>query len=252
MRTLILDLHGVLVDSKKVKENYEIFLKKLYSDFNINEKKAIEYHKNGLTFFLNSINVIKSKNLIDEKFLEEMQVIDNEWDDLMRKPVLNWKNKSKLLEIESRQIELKSGMIRNVFYPDAINFLKYWLKKMQSHFKIVIASNSHSSHIKGVISGFDENLVSKVKIYGWDKTKCLKSHPNYFLRLKEIINSDLKKNLPLIMIGNSNDEIIGSSNEKMLPILINRDANISNFAFKKAEMVFNSLDGVWYFIRNLN
>ncbi len=252
MRTIILDLHGVLVDSKRVKENYEIYLTKLYAGFNISKQKAVEYHKMGLKYFLKSINKIKSKNLIDKQFLKEMKNADTRWDNLMRNPVNNEENKSKILQIESRYIEEKSGKIRNVFYPDAEDFLKYWLEKLQSQYNLVITSNSHYSHIKGVISGLNEKILNKITIYGWDATKCMKSHPKYFLRLKNIIKDNLKSNYTLIMIGNSDDEITGSSKEKMLPILINRGNKITDNTFKKALKTFNSLEGVWDFIFTLN
>ncbi|MHA1989541.1 MAG: HAD family hydrolase [Candidatus Hodarchaeales archaeon] len=247
MDTLILDLHGVLVNTPLMTQNYEFFLTNLYSKFNISEENAKKYHNNGLEFFLSSVKKLAKENLANEPFIKKMEKIDKDWDELMRKPVKE-KNIKAVSMIESRYIEEQAGKVRNVLYSDAQNFLELWEEKYFNDFSLIIASNSHRAHIMGVIKGFKEKFLQKISVYGWETLACLKSHPQYFIKLKSIINSEIDDNGCLIMIGNSTNEIIGSSNANFYPILIERDRTVSIQAKKMANKIFPSLDGVWNYL----
>ncbi|MHA1983702.1 MAG: HAD family hydrolase [Candidatus Hodarchaeales archaeon] len=250
MNTIILDLHGVLVNTPLMKQNYEFFLTTLYSKFNISEENAKKYHNIGLDFFLSSVKKLAKENLTNEPFIKKMRKIDKDWDELMRKPVRE-KNIKALSMIESRYIEEQAGKVRNVLYSDAQHFLELWEKKYSNNFSLIIASNSHRAHIMGVIKGFKESFLQKINVYGWETLECFKSQPQYFMKLKKIINSEFDDNSSLIMIGNSTDEIIGSSKEDFYPILIERDRTTSIQAKKVANKIFPSLDGVWNYLNQI-
>jgi FMN phosphatase YigB (HAD superfamily) len=247
MNTIILDLHGVLVNTSLMTQNYEFFLTKLYSKFNISEKNAKEYHNIGLDFFLSSVKKLAKENLTNGLFIKKMGKIEKDWDELMRKPVKE-KNVKAVSMIESRYIEEQAGKFRNVLYSDAQHFLELWEKKYSNNFSLIIASNSHRTHIMGVIKGFKESFLQKINVYGWETLECLKSQPQYFMKLKKIINSEFDDKGSLIMIGNSTNEIIGSSKVGFYPILIDRDRTTSIQAKKVADKIFPSLDGVWSYL----
>lgn len=250
MTTIVLDLHGVLVNTTKMQENYELLLIQLYGKYGIDEKTARQYHKKGLAQFLQSIQEISAKNFIGEQFLKAMKKSDHEWDKLMNEPFMENKNKQRVnpVIIHSREVERLAGSIRDVFYEDGKQFLSEWKNEHKNKYDIVIASNSHSVHIKSIVVNYDPSL--NIPIIGWDDIQCLKSHPEYYSRLKTILNQK-GLNTPFIMIGNSSDEMIGAHKHGFIPILIKRDRKVNHKAITIAKKVFPNLNNVWPFILSL-
>ena len=246
---VVLDLHGVLVNTALIKENYELFLVEQYQRFRVPKELAQKFHEKGLKQFTDTMLEIGKEGLIDGDFLSAMAVVDEDWNRLMRQPVeIDGSGRSQLEKvIESRAVEKGAGRIRNALFPDAQAFLRSW-KEQKDHWHLVIASNSHGAHISGVIEGFSQQLAKKIPIIGWERIKCLKSHPSYFQRLRTILAESFPDER-LFMIGNSTEEMVGANLKDIIPILILRDRNVSSEALKVARKVFPSLDGVWTFIK---
>ena len=77
--------------------------------------------------------------------------------------------------IESRNIEFRSGELRNCFYSDGLKFLIHCIKNRE-RFDFFICSNAHTAHIKGILKGADMlDKLRQEQIIGWDTTKSLKN-----------------------------------------------------------------------------
>ena len=104
--TFYIDVHGVLVNSSKMIQNYENILINLYHKFNIPKDQAIKHHETGLTLFRKLLEEIKRyKDLSRQEFLFKMSEADKKWDFLMQEFVKPFKAP----EIESRNVEFLAG-----------------------------------------------------------------------------------------------------------------------------------------------
>lgn len=251
MPVVVLDLHGVLADSTSSAENYRLYLVKMYSHFNISEKNAIQYHNLGLKQFLSTYKSIKSSNLIDNDFIKQMEKNDKEWDTLMREPIpKNMLTENVLKTIESRQVEQQAGKYRNILYPDAQKFLEKWRQDYSKQWSLIVVSNAHRDHIESVIKGYKPIFAELIPIYGWEYFRCLKSHPDYFIRLKKLLKEKYFGDEPYFIIGNSYEEMAGGKNNNIVPIFVKRDQHANDRALKTAEYISESLDSLWEFLTN--
>ena len=226
--TLFFDLHGVIVNSEVMIANYKSILVEIYKKYDISEDQSIKYHNSGLKLYLNLISKIKELNLIKEDFILAMSNADLEWDNLMQNFVIN----SRALELESRNIEYLAGQVKNALYRDAEEVLKY----LTGYF---IASNSHSTHIKGLLEGAEISSLSDYFILGWDKMKSFKNTDYYFEKLKNysITNEN-------IMIGNSDEELYYAQRNGFKTILIKREYKVDERFIIEPDLILNNLKNI--------
>ena len=232
---LCIDLHGVLVNTKLMIANYEQVLYKIYQKYGVTEKQASLYHNQGLKQFSNHIKKVKTQKLVGKKFLQEMDIGDKEWDRLMQSyipaPVTP--------ELESRNIEFLAGSYANTFYTDARNFLSEIQKisKFNPDFSFFIVSNSHTSHIKGILNGGGFKDINTARLLGWDVLECLKSEERYFSKLSSIIDANKK-----VLIGNSRNEMVLGKKAGFKTIFITREFS-GEFDFENSvDLTFADLD----------
>lgn len=212
------DLHGVLVNSTKMINNYESVLVDIYNKYNISTKDSLKYHNEGLKQFREIYSILKTKNLTGEQFLSFMNEADKEWDHLMQSFI----PKQNAPELESRNVEYLAGKNTNAFYPDGKKFLLYLDNKAKSTSSLdyYIVSNSHTSHIKGLLDGAGLNTIPTSKLLGWDKLASLKHQMYYYNNLTKMINSDKR-----ILIGNSRDEMVFGKMSGYKTVFIPREFN---------------------------
>lgn len=220
------DLHGVLVNSTKMIDNYESVLVEIYKKYNISAEDSLKYHNEGLKQFREIYTILKTKNLTGKQFLSFMNQADKEWDRLMQGFIPN-KN---VPELESRNVEYLAGKKTDTFYPDGKKFLQYIDDKANSDstFDYFIVSNSHTSHIKGLLDGAGLNSISTNKLLGWDKLASLKHQTFYYNNLNKLVKSDQK-----IIIGNSRDEMVLGKKSGYRTVFISREFN-RNFDFNES------------------
>ena len=246
MPVIALDLHGVLVDRAASAENYKLYLIKMYSHFNIPEKDAIKYHERGLTQFLSAYKSIKANNAIDDDFIKQMAQSDKEWDELMREPIPKYLLTANVRKtIESRYIEQQAGKYRNIIYPDAQKFLEQWKENYFEQYSLIIVSNAHHDHIESVIKGYKPEFAQLIPIYGWEYFRCLKSHPDYFVRLKKLLKKNYPGMEPYYIIGNSYEEMIGGDKNNLMALFVLRGQQVDEQMLKNTFFVVQSLDSLW-------
>lgn len=244
--SVFIDLHGVLVNSKKMINNYKQLLISLYNDSGVSKKLAYEFHVNGLKQFSNKINEVKEKKLIGEAFLEFMKQADEEWDDLMSSYL---PERSSITSIESRDIEYQAGAISNCLYHDGAVFLKSILSQ-QGKYNVFICSNAHTAHIRGILQG--ANLLThftESQLIGWDKTQSLKNNIAYFEVLQQ-----LQTNIN-ILIGNSDTEMIYAKKHGFSTILVTREYKETltrEMDTYKPDLVIPNLENILEYIKDFN
>ena len=232
-----IDLHGVLVNSDLMIGNYEKVLINLYSKYSITPIEAIKNHNLGLKQFREHFKKLKSKNLTGNEFLTFMDQGDKEWDRLMQNFVPN----IQAFELESRNVEYLAGKQADVFYPDGKEFLVYLQDKMNSNNNIdfFIVSDSHTSHITGLLEGAGLTEIPSTRLLGWDKIACLKHQSYYYNTLARLVNSNKR-----ILIGNSKNEMVLGKKSGFNTIFISREFS-ENLDFKDScDLIFDNLESL--------
>lgn len=243
--TIFIDLHGVLVDSNKMKLGYREEFRNFYKKFDYSTAEADEYHTKGLNFYLQSIEQIKNEKLVDNEFHRLMDESDKAWDRLMSSFIPHKYHKK--YSINSRKIEETVGAQSNMFYSDAfIEFPKFLSDTDQ--FEVFITSNSHSVHVKGILIGARLNdHILEDHILGWDKMGCLKDAPIYYQRLLQK-QTNPNTRAPII-VGNSSEEVLLASKIGFKTVLINREKKVNSEVINTADLVQKSMNNLYSLIK---
>ena len=214
--TIFCDVHGVLVESAKMIQNYESTLIKMFEKYGKPREEAINHHNAGLHLFLNQIKSIKSKNLTGSEFLQAMDKADKEWDNLMQSFVAT----EEAHDLESRNVEFLAGNNSDSFYKDGKVFIQQLLTDpfIKDNGEFFIVSNSHSKHILGLFNGAGFKNFDSNKLLGWDKTESLKNLDYYYSKLLSFSHSKLN-----IIIGNSQDEMVLGKKAGFKTVFIERE-----------------------------
>lgn len=224
--TVFCDVHGVLVESSKMLQNYESALVEMFSKYDIPKAEATKFHYAGLRLYSKLLNEIKDQKLTGMPFLEAMDAADKKWDTMLQDFVPN----EQTPELESRNVEFLAGQSSNTFYDDGKNFILSLesLKTEDSNFDFFIVSNSHSKHVEGLLKGAGIINFDTKKILGWDKTESLKNLDSYYTNLLQYSSTDLN-----IIIGNSEDEMVLGKKAGFKTIFIEREVK-EPITFEKA------------------
>lgn len=224
--TIFCDVHGVLVQSSKMLQNYEITLVEMFSKYGISKTEATKFHYAGLRLYSKLLNEMKEQKLTGTPFLQAMDAADKQWDTLLQDFVPD----KQTPELESRNVEFLAGQSSNTFYDDGKRFIQSLenLKNEDANFDFFIVSNSHTKHIEGLLQGAGITTFDTKKILGWDKTQSLKNLESYYKKLLQYSANDLN-----IIIGNSEDEMVFGKKAGFKTIFIEREVK-EPITFEKA------------------
>lgn len=232
-----IDMHGVLVDSRKMLKNYEYILVDLFKKYNIPKEKAIEYHYKGLHLYTTLLNEIKAKNLTGKDFLEEMDVADKKWDKLLQ----GFTESKNSFDLESRNIEFLAGSYSDSFYGDGKAFFRE-LEKLtndNSSINYFVVSNSNSKHLEGLFRGAGLGTIDTSKLLGWDKIESLKNTDYYYDKLCEL--SPANKSF---IIGNSKEEMVLGKSHGFNTIFVEREFNGVNDFTESIDLSVKNLENL--------
>lgn len=229
--TLFLDLHGVLVETPKIFEEYKrLTLEHLVAHFGIDYDEAEYRYDEAMkkwedVAFAYLRNPTKKK--VGPEFLDFLDNCDRLfpkflYEDLEVKPECG--------TLRQRPFEYNvSSKTEEVLYPEVrstLNILK------DQGYMMHVASSSHSSHIYGVLEANDiEDFFSDV--IGFDNVAATKHTLNYY---QNMLKSTRTNPSDGVMIGNSMHEVLKPRSLGMKTIHINRERRVPLEIRKMADL----------------
>jgi len=221
---IFFDLHGPLVDVRKIIQNYEAYLITLLSPIGLSRRKIINLHRKALDRWLDKVNKISidPKCEVDPNyFLTEMERIDREWELFILANI----PKSKKIQVEAqiRTTNLEYNALAQgkvpVLFPE-VHITLMELSQVSS-LDLNIASSASSHHIRGVITlhnleGFFKNLI------GYDIVKAPKKGLSG-IYYKKIIELTQATPLKTIFIGDSREEAEHSKKLGFKFVMVSRE-----------------------------
>ncbi len=221
---IFFDLHGPLVDLRKVFQNYDAYLVTVLSPIGLSHRRISCLHRKALDQWLDKVNKIATdpKCEIDpDYFLKEMERIDKEWEQF----ILTKIPKSKRMQVEDHikasiveYNALAKGQIP-ILFPEVRSTLLE-LSQIPT-LNLNIASSASSHHIKGVI--ILHNLEGLFKyLIGYDIVKAPKKGLTgiYYKKIIELTQAQPAKT---IFIGDSREEAAHSKKVGFKFIMVSRN-----------------------------
>lgn len=228
---LFLDLHGVLVNTPKIFDEYKrITMNHLSDHFGLGieevemrydnamqkwEKVAFDYLRNP------------SKKKVGPEFLKFLEYCDKLFPKYLYEGL---KVDPKCDALRTRPFEYNVASKTNiVLYPEVRETLER-LKNLG--YAMYVASSSHSSHIHGVL---DANKISDFfdDVIGFDSVAATKHTMSYYKEMLNSTNSNAKES---VMIGNSMHEVLKPKKLGMKAIHINRERRVPMEIRKMADL----------------
>ncbi len=202
IKHLIFDLHDVLVDPEIILSLYETEYVRIFTKLGINQNEAKNYHKEALRWWMSEVKSIYNRKT--EQTLEEMQELDQKYEEKiitnLTKHLVDIPQELRN-EIESRNYEFRVGSSGDASFPETRKVLMS-IQKEFPDIDLIVASNAHTSHVKGSLVGANIASFFNKKI-GYDKIGYMKSHWKYWTKLLDFIDGSARDS---IFIGDSQIE----------------------------------------------
>ncbi|MDH5401884.1 MAG: HAD family hydrolase [Candidatus Heimdallarchaeota archaeon] len=217
---LFIDLHGVLVNTPIIFEEYRrITIEHLMTHFGLNEISAKRRYDTAMEIWEKyAFDYLRdpTKEKVGSKFLEFLEFCDKIFPQTLYQDL---KISADCTELRTRPFEFSVAQKVKALYPE----VKDTLNRLIAHgYDMHVASSSHSSHIKGILKGNDiEEYFGNV--FGFDTVAATKHTLKFYKKMLSKVNADPKTS---IMIGNSMHEVIKPKKIGMLTIHINRERKV--------------------------
>ncbi|MHA1449690.1 MAG: HAD family hydrolase [Candidatus Hodarchaeales archaeon] len=240
--SVVFDMHGVLASSKKIAELYLDNLIKIYEENGIHAREAINIYENNLRPIVMELRAIQSR---DSAFIKDVKRVLNKWLILLTK---NLPEKSRVEyheELAFFSYEVASH--KNTLFPEVKQVLQSLSKQ---GYILHIASTAGKNHLEGILEAGSIKRHFGNRVYGYETIKCFKNNIEYYNRLLEKVNHKRTKNV--VLVGNSDDEAIVSKQAGIIPILINRERQLSEKAKKVSHAVLDDLSSLPSILRELH
>lgn len=235
---LFLDLHGVLVRTPQIVEEYRrITIEHLIDHFDLAKTDAEDRYDRALELWEEEAfgylrNPAKKK--IGQEFLDFLEWCDKLfpkflYEDLNIDPDCD--------ELRTRPYEYNIAKNIEALYPEVIQTLTR-LKKLG--YRMYVASSSHSSHIRGIVeaNGLGEYID---EIFGFDTVAATKHTVKYYKDMLKMTNAEAYYSF---MIGNSMHEVLKPRKIGMKTIHINRERKVPHNVRKLADRSINDLQSL--------
>ena len=242
---LFIDLHGVLVNTPKIFEEYRnLTIEHLKKDFQLKEKPAAERYdqamknwENKAFEYLRNPGTKKTGN----QFLDFLENCDKLFPKYLYQDLDLSTNHKKL---RTRPFEYSIASKFEALYPETIDVLEILL---QHNYEMYVASSSHSSHISGVIEGNHLNKYLK-GYFGFDTVAATKHTVKYYREMVARVNASPQS---CIMIGNSMHEILKPRKLGMKTIHINRERKVPADVRRMADLSLDDLSSLPIYLDSL-
>ncbi|MFX0208845.1 MAG: HAD family hydrolase [Candidatus Hodarchaeota archaeon] len=224
IKTLFLDLHGVLADPNLVYQNYTEMLAEILAPTGISYCEAEKIHQQAFDYWLiefeNVAKATRSAN-VEGYFVAKAREMDEKYTEFILQNIpSSYKAMDELRhQLSPESLEYHAARRKNTFYPDVEETLTYLYQNFEG--RIICASDAHSRHVRGCLEAgnaidyFDE-------IIGYDVVQCHKLTPknSYVQKVIKITNSNPQT---CIFVDNSVKTLQDALKLGMKVILMNRD-----------------------------
>lgn len=224
-------MHGVLASSEKIAQIYLNNLISVYEKNGIRSQEANEIYTHNLKPIVNELRAIKSR---DSAFISDVDYVLSKWLKILTSKLPEEKKQHYRKILSFFNYEVASS--KSTLFPEVTQVLKYLINQ---GYILHIASTAGNNHLEGIIDVGEIKKYFDNRVYGYESIKCFKNNIEYYTRLLKRISHE--KDDIVILIGNSDDEAIKSKQAGIIPILINRERNLSDAAKKASYAVLNDL-----------
>ncbi len=218
LKHLVFDLHGVLADSRKIVEFYDEEFIRILGKVGIDADRSVKIHREFLDWWLTEArNIYKASS---EQVLEEMFELNGRYEQKLLSLISKHTGKDSheyYQDIESRTFEFNASSRGNASYPEVKAVLDH-LQQTRPKLALHVASNAHSSHVRGTLTGASLNGYFQ-QILGYDRIGFQKSHPKYWSGLLQLIGGT---SIDTVFVGDSAVEAQGCTQLGMTCIIVDR------------------------------
>ncbi|MHA1214269.1 MAG: HAD family hydrolase [Candidatus Hodarchaeales archaeon] len=235
---IFFDLHGTLVNPNLVRKNYEEYLVKTLSYTGLTREEIISIHTEAFYDWVRKVNEINQDITIEsdpEKFMSEMALFDQEWEEF----ILNRIPKSFQKEVSA---QLKTAIVEYealaegkfpVLYPEAKEVIKtlHSVPNLSMH----IASSASSNHVKGIVHLHKLEPFFKFLI-GYDTVRAPK-RGSTGIYYQNLIKLTKVRPETTIFVGDSKEEAIHATRYNFKFIMLERGQNNKNLATNDLDLI---------------
>ncbi|MHA2504256.1 MAG: HAD family hydrolase, partial [Candidatus Kariarchaeaceae archaeon] len=199
---LFLDLHGVLVQTPQILEDYRrITVQHQIDHFQLAEDDAMNRYDHAMEMWeKKAFGYLRnpSKKKVGPEFLDFL-----EWCDKLFPKYLyeGMEINQECPDLRTRPFEYIVASQIEALYPEVLSTLAH----LKEHgYRMYVASSSHSSHIEGIVeaNGLDDYIDG---IFGFDTVAATKHTMKYY---KDMISQTEAEAQYCFMIGNSMHEVL--------------------------------------------
>lgn len=216
---------------------YDAEMVRILAKVGIDADRAVEIHRKLLKIWLRDAQKIYKRR--SEHVLEEMLHLDSRYEEAILSIISRETGKDPNKyhqDIESRTFEFNASSRGNASFSEVRSALEH-IRKSHPTISLHVASNAHTSHVRGTITGASLNAYFR-QILGYDRIGFQKTNPKYWPRLLQLIGST---SVDTVFVGDSAVEVQGCAQLGMVCIIVDRNGTFDPSILGEDSLIIKNL-----------